>query len=123
QRVEVGPLRLRLAQQRLPEAHRSGPTLPSPRAPGPPSIGRPRAVATSASCWSRCSREGWVEVSVLKLIPLMAGVMKKAFIDCAARRSRLGIAAISPVIFVSAEARADGFWVRKAAERSAHSSR
>ena len=53
----------------------------------------------------------------------MAGAKKNAFIDLAARRSRDGIAAISPVIFCSAEARAPGFWVRYAPERSAHSSR
>ena len=38
--------------------------------------------------------------------------MKNAFIDWAARRSRSGTAFIWPLILVSAEASADGFWVR-----------
>ena len=51
-------------------------------------------------------------VSVLRLAPLMAGAMKKAFMAWVERRSRCGMAAISPVIFCSAEARACGFIVR-----------
>ena len=51
-------------------------------------------------------------VSVRRDRPEIAGAMKKAFIAGAVRRSRLGVAAISPVIFCSAEARAAGFWVR-----------
>ena len=40
--------------------------------------------------------------------PRTAGAMKKAFIDCAARRSFSGTAFISPLILCSAEASADG---------------
>ena len=72
-----------------------------------------RALPRSWPSWSsRCSSEGWVAVRVFSDAPLIAGAMKNAFIDWAWRRSRLGIAAISPVIFCRADASADGFWVR-----------
>jgi len=64
-----------------------------------------------------------VEVSWLKLTPLSAGAMKKAFIALDARRSAVGIAFIPPEIFCSAVARARGFSVSWAPERSAASSR
>ena len=44
--------------------------------------------------------------------PRIAGAMKKAFIDWAARRSFSGTAFISPLILRSAEASAEGRWVR-----------
>ena len=56
-------------------------------------------------------------------MPETAGAMKNAFMPWVSRRSRVGIEAISPLILVSALASAAGFWVRKAPERSAHSSR
>ena len=46
------------------------------------------------------------------MAPLIAGAMKKAFMALLARRSFCGIAAISPLIFCSAEASAAGFIVR-----------
>ena len=64
-----------------------------------------------------------MEVSVFRVMPLTAGAMKNAFRGCADRRSLFGMDAISPLILVSALARAEGFWVRKAPARSAHSSR
>ena len=62
-------------------------------------------------------------MSVFSVMPLTAGAMKNAFSGCDDRRSLFGMAAISPLILVSALASADGFWVRKAPARSAHSSR
>ena len=51
-------------------------------------------------------------VRVFSEAPEMAGTMKKAFIAWFARRSRCGMAATSPEIFCSAEARACGRIVR-----------
>jgi hypothetical protein len=76
--------------------------------------------------WSRRrSSGGWVANSVEKLKPLRvsAGTRKKALNASAWRRSRVGIRAISPLIFVSADASADGRPVSSADERSAASSR
>ena len=77
----------------------------------------------AASCSSRCSSDGCVDVSVLSDAPEMAGAKKKAFMASVARRSRCGMADISPLIFCSAVPRAPGFMVRYAAARSATSSR
>ena len=43
-------------------------------------LGLPSSAWIRASCSSRCSSEGWVEVSVRSETPLTAGAMKNAFI-------------------------------------------
>ena len=99
------------SESRFAAAAGARPRRASQKPTGQP-VGRPSSAWIRASCSSRCSSDGWVEVRVLSETPLMAGAMKNAFIALAARRSRDGIVAISPVIFCSAEASAPGFWVR-----------
>ena len=84
-----------------------------------------RAAASSwASCSRRRSRGGWVANSDEKLNPgASAGAKKKAFSGSAARRSRVGIRPMSPVILTRAEASSDGRPIRIAPARSADSSR
>jgi len=56
-------------------------------------------------------------------MPDLIGMMKKAFISASPRMSSFGTLSISPEIFRSAEASADGFPVMAAAPRSAAYSR
>ena len=86
--------------------------VPEPhQAPQP--VGRPSSAWIRASCSSRCSSEGWVEVRVLQR-GAADGRRDEERVHRAARPAGRagGMAAISPVIFCSAEASAAGFIVR-----------
>ena len=84
----------------------------------------PSSTLIFASCASRFSSDGWVENSDEIDMPLAsAGVKKNALNGSALRRSRVGMRAMSPVTFCSADASADGRPVSNAPERSADSSR
>ena len=69
ERVQVGALRPAPPGDRLQETHALRPALQAD--------GRLSSAWISASCSSRCSSEGCVDVSVLSDTPLMAGAMQK----------------------------------------------
>ena len=127
QRVEVGPDRLGAAQEGVEQAHQV----------------RRRGECRRTECGEAAS-SGLVHLGfelgqlVEALLQrgvggeerrqagarwTMAGVKKKALKCSAERRSRVGMRAISPVTFTSAEASSDGRPIRMAPERSAASSR
>ena len=93
------------------------------RAAGRSAAGALQLRLQARSAASRFSSGGWSAKTFISEFFARAGMMKKALMPSAVRRSLRGIRSIVPLILISAEASALGRPVRIAEPRSAANSR